>query len=161
MNPKVRTYENTRKLRRQAALLALFAVITLVALASLTTLSSAADTAVKPQVTIAQLKGPWAMTLTGVTGCGATTMYVTFTLNAKGSGDATQIGHSSGCGDGKGVAPFVIRTLNANGSGTANLSCGSGCGWDFIIQVSPDHKVFNLVDVTNVGNFVEGTAIFQ
>jgi hypothetical protein len=114
-------------------------------------------------ITKADLSGPWAMTVTGVTGCGETTMYVTFTLNSAGSGTSTQQGHSAACGDNTGSAPITITSLNPNGSGTANLSCGTGCGWDFTIQVSPDRSVFNLVDVSpaNPGNFLEGVAIHQ
>jgi hypothetical protein len=115
-------------------------------------------------VTKADLSGPWAMTLTGVTGCGETTMYVTFTLNSSGSGTTTTTGHSAACGDNTTTGnPFTINTLNSNGSGTANLSCGSGCGWNLNIQVAPDRSAFNLVDVSaaNPGNFLEGTAIHQ
>lgn len=69
-----------------------------------------------------------------------------------------------GCGDGTttGVT-FTINTLNTNGSGTANLTCGVGCGWNFDIQVSPDRAMFNLVDVSsaNPGNYLEGVAIHQ
>ena len=77
----------------------------------------------------ADLVGPWAVTLTGDTGCGITTMYVTFSPSSSGSGTATYQSHTSGCGDGSttGVT-FTIDTLNTNGSGTANLTCGSGCG---------------------------------
>jgi AraC-like DNA-binding protein len=48
-------------------------------------------------------------------------------------------------------------------SGTANLSCGTGCGWELAIQVDPTATIFNFVDVdpANPGNFVEGTAIKQ
>jgi hypothetical protein len=74
------------------------------------------------------------------------------------------LSHTSGCGDIKSTGvPFVIQSLNANGSGTANLSCGSGCGWEFNIQVNHDSTIFNLVDVdpNNPGNYFEGTAIRQ
>ncbi len=103
------------------------------------------------------------MTLTGNTGCGITTSYVTFTLNAFGSGLATQHQHTSACGDGVGTHPFVITSLRSNGSGTANLSCGSGCGWNLTIQVSRDHEQFSVVDVSpvNPNNYFEGIAIHQ
>src|SRR5262245_49090886 len=35
--------------------------------------------------------------------------------------------------------------MNSNGSGTANLVCGTGCGFNFNIQVAPDRSIFNLV----------------
>jgi hypothetical protein len=50
-----------------------------------------------------------------------------------------------------------------NGSGTANLSCGTGCGWDFNIQMAPDRSTFSLVDVSaaNPGNDLAGVAVHQ
>ena len=54
--------------------------------------------------------------------------------------------------------------MSSNGSGTASLTCNNqvGCGWTFKIQVAPDRTVFNLVDITDVGNnFLEGVAIHQ
>jgi hypothetical protein len=56
-----------------------------------------------------------------------------------------------------------VQSLNTNGSGTANLTCGSSCGWNLNIQVSPDRSTFNLIDVSaaNPGNFIEGVAIHQ
>jgi len=141
------------------ARLAFLVVLTLVTVASLVKLTKATGT-----ITKADLSGPWAATLTGDTGCGINTLYVTFNLSAAGSGSAAYKSHSSGCGDGTqtGVT-FTITSLNANGSGTAGLSCGSACGWNFNIQVSPDRSMFNLVDVSpeNPGNYLEGVAIHQ
>jgi hypothetical protein len=56
-----------------------------------------------------------------------------------------------------------VETLNANGSGTANLTCNNqnACGFDFTIQVLPDRTGFVLVDVTNGGNFLQGFAVHQ
>ena len=53
--------------------------------------------------------------------------------------------------------------LNPDGSGTANLSCGNACGWEFTIQVDRQRSMFNLVDVDtqNPDNFVAGTAVRQ
>jgi hypothetical protein len=66
------------------------------------------------------------------------------------------------CGDGAAKdLPITITSLAANGSGTANLSCGSGCGFNFSIQVAPDRSTLNLVDVSDPGNYLEGTAIHQ
>jgi hypothetical protein len=57
--------------------------------------------------------------------------------------------------------PDEHKTLDSNGSGTAGLTCGAGCGFTFQIQVAPDRTVFNLVDVTDPNNFLEGVAIHQ
>jgi hypothetical protein len=56
---------------------------------------------------------------------------------------------------------FTVLGVNADGSGTARLTCGfSGCPFNFEIQVSPDRSVFNLVTASaNPGNFLEGVAI--
>jgi hypothetical protein len=141
------------------ARLAFIAVLSLGLVASSVRLSSATGT-----ITKLDLVGAWAATLTGDTGCGITTLYVTFTLAPSGSGTAMYQSHSSGCGDGTqtGVT-FAIQSLSPNGSGTAGLSCGVSCGWTFNIQVSPDRSTFNLVDVSpaNPGNYLEGTAIHQ
>jgi hypothetical protein len=53
--------------------------------------------------------------------------------------------------------------LAANGGGTANLTCETGCGINFNILVSPDRSTFNMVDVSTVnpGNFLIGTAIHE
>jgi len=81
-----------------------------------------------------------------------------------GLGSTVVKGHTSGCGDPSSSGnPFVIQSLNPDGSGTANLSCGPGCGWNLIIQVAKNRQIFNVVDVDhlNPGNYVEGTAIHQ
>jgi hypothetical protein len=146
--------------RRQSARFAFLAALLLITLVSAVTPGAAADTKPAPAVTFAGLKGPWAMSLEGVTGCGETTMYVTFTLNTTGSGTATIVGHSAGCGDNTTTGlPFVIQTLNPNGSGTANLSCGTNCGWPLVIQVAKNSQIFSAVVVA--GNYLEGTAIHQ
>jgi hypothetical protein len=91
-------------------------------------------------------------------------MLVTFTLNEYGVSSTTIKGHTSGCGDGVSTGtPFVVQSLNPNGSGTANLSCGPDCGWNLIIQVAKNRQIFNVVDVdpVNPGNYLEGTAIHQ
>jgi hypothetical protein len=107
------------------------------------------------------LSGPWAITLTGVTGCGESTLHFTGTLSMSGSGSGSLQGHSAGCGDSSNTQTFSIISLSSNGSGTAGLTCGAGCGWTFAIQVAPDRSVFNLVDVTDPGNFLEGVAVHQ
>jgi len=111
-----------------------------------------------------EMAGSWQVTLIGNTGCGITSMLVNVTLNSVGSGTVNSVGHTAGCGNGQSSGnPFAIETLNADGSGTANLSCGAGCGWEFNIQVDRNRQIFNLVDVftANPGNFLEGTAIRQ
>jgi hypothetical protein len=144
----------------QMARLASLVVLTLVTVLAMTTPSSATGNIVK-----ADLAGPWQVSLIlSNSGCGPMSILVNFTLNSNGSAsNATLVSHS-GCGDS--TLPgqtFTINTLNANGSGTAGLSCGSGCGWSFNIQVAPDRSTFNLVDVSsaNPGNYVEGIAIHQ
>jgi hypothetical protein len=71
-------------------------------------------------------------------------------LNASGSSsNVTGTYHTAGCGDGTSSGNmFTIRSLNADGSGTANLTCGTGCGWNLNIQVSPDRSKFNVIDVS-------------
>jgi hypothetical protein len=57
---------------------------------------------------------------------------------------------------------FTISTISANGSGTANLACGVGCGWNLNIQV-PDRSTFSVVDVSaaNPSNYLAGVAVHQ
>jgi hypothetical protein len=151
--------------KHQPARLAVLAVLLLVTVGSLVNLSAAADTKVQPPVLLSSLKGKWAAAIVGNTGCGLGTMYVTFTLDAfgHGNGTATIVGHGQ-CGDSTTSGlNFNIGSLNANGSGTAGLSCGTGCGWVLNIQVARNSQVFNLVDVspTDPNNYIAGTAIHQ
>ena len=109
------------------------------------------------------LSGPWAISLIGDTGCGPTTLLATGSLDSNGTGTVTLRGHS-GCGNSTSTEKFQILTMNANGSGTAGLTCNNqtGCGWIFTIQVSPERSVFSLVDITDVGNNrLQGTAVHQ
>ena len=112
---------------------------------------------------LSDLAGNWQATLYGATGCGVSDMLVTFTLNSSGlATNATSTGHSSGCPDGttSGLT-FTIESINPDGSGTANLTCGAGCGWNFNFQLSSDRSTFNLADVSsaNPGNYLAGEAI--
>ncbi len=131
-------------------------VLSVLAVASLSQVSQATGTVSK-----GDLNGPWMMALSGNTGCGISALHVTVNLN-NGTGSATIQGNATGCGIATTTSlPFAIETLNANGSGTANLSCGSGCGWNFQIQVAPDRSTFSLVDVTDSLNTLAGVAIHQ
>jgi len=112
-------------------------------------------------IAVSDLTGSWQMTLLGQGGCGVGSVVVTFTLNSSGvSNNATETAHN-GCGDGTTSGNnFTVLSLNSDGSGTANLSCGSGCGFNFNIQVSPDRSKFIAVDVSsaNPGNYLAGEA---
>ena len=139
----------------RTTLLLLFAIA---AVAAFSTPSFATGNVVK-----ADLAGNWQITLYGQGGCGVGTSLVTVTLNASGAAtNAVEKSHSVGCGDTSSSGnTFTIQTLNPNGSGTAGLSCGSGCGFTFSIQVAPDRSSFNLVDITDPNNFLIGVAVHQ
>ena len=111
----------------------------------------------------ADLSGPWQVSFYGQGGCGVGTAQVNFTLNASGvSTAATSKAHNVGCGDSTTTGnTFTITSLSANGSGTAGLTCGTGCGFTFAIQVAPDRSSFTLVDITDPNNFQLGTAVHQ
>jgi hypothetical protein len=116
-------------------------------------------------IAVSKLNGSWQATLSGSGGCALGTFLITFTL-ANGSGPATLISHSQGTNPGCGNVTvtgqtFAILSLDSNGSGTASVGCGSGCGFNLSIQVMQDGLIFNMVDVTDGGNFWEGTAIKQ
>ena len=89
---------------------------------------------------------------------------VTFTLNNSGAAtNATEANHNAGCGNTKTTGnTFTIQSLNSDGSGVG-LSCGTGCGFTFTIQVSPDRATFNVVDISNLdpGNYLVGEAGHQ
>ena len=143
----------------QPVRLAVFALLLLATVGSLVTLSAAQER-IKPAITVAQLAGPWQITVVGNTGCGISSLLFTGTLNAQGTALGNMTG-SSGCGTSTSTQTFTIQSLNSNGSGTAGLSCGSGCGWNFTIQVNPTKQVFNLVDVTDQNQWLAGTAVKQ
>lgn len=113
-------------------------------------------------ITKAQLAGSWAATLVGNTGCGVTTLYVVFTLNSAGAGSARTQMHSSGCTDAiTSGNVFTIVSVNSTGAGIATLTCGSECGWSFKIQVDSGLRLFSLVDVADLSNFLQGVSIHQ
>ena len=144
----------------QPARLASLVVLSLVVVVAMTAPSSATGNIVK-----ADLSGAWQMTIVGQTGCGFGTTLYTSTLNASGSSsNVTGTYHTAGFGDGTSSGNmFTIQSLNPDGSGTANLTCGTGCGWNLNIQVSPDRSKFNVIDVSpaNPGNYIEGVAIHK
>jgi hypothetical protein len=120
--------------------------------------SSVAD-----NIVVADMTGEWQVSLMGhQLACGATKVSAvgTLTLNPAGAGSLNATLKST-CGNGDVVNSFAIAGLNADGSGIANLDCGSGCGFTFSIQVSSDRSMFNLVTVSpaDAGDFVAGVAI--
>jgi putative copper export protein len=150
--------EKAMNSRRQPARVVFLFVLGVAAVASLVTASYATGNIVKGDLT-----GPWVVSLTGNTGCGLVGMEATFTLNSSATGTATLITHGQ-CGDSTVTGQtFTVITLSTNGHGTANLSCGTGCGWNFDIQVASDRSTFSLVDVSsaNPGNYIAGVAVHQ
>jgi len=144
--------------RRQSARFVFLFVLTIAAVASLVTAGHATG-----NINKGDLAGAWVVSLTGNTGCGLGTIQANFVLNGTGTGTATVTTHAQ-CGDSVLTGQsFTVLTLSPNGSGTANLSCGTGCGWDFNIQVAPDRSTFSLVDVSaaNPGNYLAGVAVHQ
>jgi hypothetical protein len=119
----------------------------------------------KEPLSVAHLEGPWQAALVwSGSGCGAASGLVNFTLDSTGTTHMAKLVFHGACGDSTTTTQtFVIQTLNPDGSGTANLSCGTACGWEFNIQVDRDRNIFNLTDVdtANPCNFVAGTAIRQ
>ena len=115
-------------------------------------------------ISIRDLAGPWQATLLwSSSGCGPASGLINFTLDSTGTTPSAKLVGHSGCGDSTTTQTFTIHTLNPNGSGTAGLTCGGGCGWEFTIQVDRQRSMFNLVNVdpANFNNYVAGTAIRQ
>lgn len=149
--------ETQTKWYRQPVRLALLTMVMLSAMVLFVKPSKATIGA----ITKADLYGSWQGTLVGFTGCGNSSELFTISMNGTGSGTGTLQTHGN-CGDSSLTGQsFTILTLNSNGTGTAGLSCGPGCGWAFAIQVSPDRSSMNLADVTDPGNYLVGTAIHQ
>jgi len=147
--------------RTKRAVMAALAIAVILCTASM--FSAAEDGAsVRPAFNLGQLKGTWTASLSGVTGCGVTTLQTTFTLDATGNGtqtSATQ--HTVGCGDIDLSGQFVqIQQFNPDGSGFIALGCGSGCGFGFYIQVvKAGPQAFNLAPQAVPGNFLSGVAL--
>jgi len=115
---------------------------------------------------LAELQGDWVATLSGNTGCGISSMLVTFHLDAHGSGagTATIKGHSTGCKDSRTSGlDFSIQHMGPDGKGFAGLSCGDGCGWGLDFQVNRSNDIMTLTDVSkgNPNNTPTGVAIKQ
>ena len=146
------------KMQSKFARLALPVAFCLITAVTLVKLSSATV----GTITKADRSGNWQVTRYGQGGCGVATSLVTFNLNGSGVGTATNKSHSVGCGDTTTTGnTFTINSMTSNGSGTAGLTCGAGCGFTFSIQVAPDRSAFNLVDITDANNFLEGVAVHQ
>jgi hypothetical protein len=112
-----------------------------------------------PPYSLDDFAGTWTISLVGNTGCGRSSMWFVPTLNDSGTGTGF-FGASSGpCGWSTNQT-FTITDWNSNSnSGTATISCGSGCAWTFNIQLATDGWSFNLVDATDSGNELAGTAV--
>jgi hypothetical protein len=158
--------EETMNYQSKPARLVFLVVLALATIVSVVKLSRADHE--QDVVKVGDLAGSWqAALLWSNSGCGPASGLVNFTLDATGStNSATFVGHAGagpGCGDQTTTQTFTIHTLNPNGSGTAGLTCGVACGWEFQIQVDRQRTIFNLVDVdpANPNNFVAGTAIRQ
>ncbi|HKS74881.1 MAG TPA: hypothetical protein VJQ82_16870 [Terriglobales bacterium] len=137
------------------------AALLVVAFAAVT-FSAAQEKANQPTFSISQMKGTWVAALSGVTGCGTTTLETTFTLDANGNGtqiSATQ--HTAGCGDiDLSGQTAQIQLFNADGSGFIALGCGSGCGFGFDIQVvKAGPQAFTMAPQTVPGNYLAGVAL--
>jgi len=111
--------------------------------------------------TLARLAGPWQATLVIDGGCGLGTKLVDFTLNSNGEGPASASYHTPGCGNNEQTGTMTITSLTGSGSGTAELNFGGSAVFTFSIQVSANGQVFNMVDVTDSGNYDEGSAVRQ
>ena len=109
------------------------------------------------------LKGTWRISLRGLTDCGFAGMLATITLGTNGTGTGPLQTHGA-CGDS--TLPgqtFTVKTLLKTGKGTASLTCGAGCEWNFEIQVAPDRTKINLIDVNpaETTHFLGGEAILS
>jgi len=116
---------------------------------------------VQPAVTIDQLAGTWFATLSGVTGCGTSTLVATFTLDATGNGTQTSsVEHTAGCGNINQSGQTVqVQILIKNGSGFIAFGCGPGCGFGFRFQLSRNLEMFNLGPQSVPGNYLAGVAV--
>jgi len=117
---------------------------------------------VKAPILISQMKGTWTAALSGVTGCGTTTLETTFTLDGTGNGtQVTATQHTVGCGDiDLSGQTAQIQQFNADGSGFIALGCGTGCGFGFDIQVvKAGPQAFTMAPQPVSGNYLAGVAL--
>jgi hypothetical protein len=152
--------ERAMNSRRQPAQFAFLFALMLVTLLSVA-IPAAAD-GERPEVTLANLAGSWKTTIAGQGSCGIGSELLVFTLNS--SGEATDVlytAHTVKCGNQQFTdQTFTITSLNADGSGTAELNI-NGAVRHFTIQVSPARQVFSMVDLTDAGHYQAGTGILQ
>jgi hypothetical protein len=152
--------ERDMKSRHQPARLAFLVALTLVTFISFVILAAHGKTA-RPPIKVSQLAGSWQATLVIDGGCGLGTKLVTFTLSSGGTGNAAALYHTPGCGNNGESGTITITSLNAAGTGTAQLNFGGSAVFNFNIQVSPSGQIFNMVDITDAKNYEEGSAIRQ
>jgi hypothetical protein len=109
------------------------------------------------------LKGTWRISLRGVTDCGFSSMLATITFGTNGVGTGPLQIHGD-CGDSTLAGQtFTVETLTKAGEGTASLTCGGGCEFNFNMQVAPNRAIFNLVDVNplETTHFLDGLAVLS
>ena len=118
-------------------------------------------TAATGPVTLKDMQGSWTAALSGVTGCGVSTLAMEFTLDAQGKGTQTSsTEHTAACGELDHTGDSAeIQSLNPNGSGFIAFGCGVGCGFGFTIQGSHSRDIFNMAPQSVPGNYLAGVAI--
>jgi hypothetical protein len=140
-----------------------FLAVLLLFLCSALPFSAARENAKSPAapITIDLLAGTWTATLSGVTGCGVSTLVTTFKLDTTGNGtQSSSLLHTAGCGDQNLSGLSVqIQSFNGHGTGFIAFGCGSGCGFGFNMQVNSGKQVFNLGAQPVSGNYLAGTAV--
>lgn len=155
----MKTTRNTTQ-DRLSALLAALTLVTLLAVA--VPCATAEGNELQPPLTLSALAGSWQATLFGDADCGIGTQILVFTLNSSGTAtDVQYIYHTARCGNGTDTnQSFTITSLNLDGSGTAQLEV-KGTTTTYNIQVNQAATIFNLVDVTDSGQYHQGTALKQ
>jgi len=153
--------ESNMNSRHQRGWLALLVALTLVTLLS-AAIPASAQGRPKPAVTMASLAGSWKTTIVGQGSCGIGSELLVFTLNS--SGEATDVqytAHTVNCGEQSFTdQTFTVTSLSSDGSGTAEVDI-NGAVRHFTIQVSPNHQVFSMVDLTDTGHYQAATGILQ
>ncbi len=112
-------------------------------------------------LSVKQLAGAWQAAIIANGGCGVGSKVVTFTLNTEGAAtNAVETFNTPTCGEGTQKGTFTVTSLSADGSGKATLDFG-GNVFNFVIQVNSTANEFNMVEITDSGNYELGTAILQ